>query len=312
MDLISVIMPNFNGQKYIREAIESVLHQDHSRFELIVVDDGSTDESVRIIKEYMRQDTRVRLFMNHRSKGVSGARNTGIEKASGEWICFLDSDDIMVDGSLSVRLSQVAMYKGINIVSGDLQHCDDKSRITSGGFYISKANITSAMGIDINHLTPVIIENGVEFFLSCAAIIFTGTPVIRHSVVERTGFFCENMAYFEDLSYWFRMILKEKFLFIPDIVFSYRQHQNSVSSDREAVLSGHVNLYRYLANLPEFSRYQRIIRKKMAVQLGTLAYFQRKNKKFNVARQNALKAIILNPYQVPSWKNYFAAMLNRG
>ena len=187
-----------------------------------------------------------------------------------------------------------------------------KSRITSGGFYISKENITSAMGIDINHPAPVIIENGVEFFLSCASIIFTGTPVIRRSVVERTGFFCENMAYFEDLHYWFRIILKEKILFIPDIVYSYRQHQNNVSSDREAVLSGHVNLFRYLADLPEFSCYQRIIRKKMAIQLSTLAYFQRQNKKFDLARQNALKAIILSPYQVPFWKNYFAAILNRG
>lgn len=91
MKLISVILPVYNSQKTIANTIKSVLKQKYSSFELIIVDDGSTDLTYSICKKYTN-DNRIKVFKNP-NKGVSSARNYGIEKASGEKICFIDSDD---------------------------------------------------------------------------------------------------------------------------------------------------------------------------------------------------------------------------
>jgi teichuronic acid biosynthesis glycosyltransferase TuaG len=87
-DLISIIMPAYNCEKYIGEAIDSVLAQSYRNWELIVIDDGSVDNTYSIVKEYLQNDIRVSLLSNEKNIGVSAARNRGIEYAKGEWIAF--------------------------------------------------------------------------------------------------------------------------------------------------------------------------------------------------------------------------------
>ena len=93
---ISVIVPVYNTEKYLQHCIDSVLAQTFTDFELILVDDGSTDSSPAICDEYAKKDIRVRVF-HKENGGVSSARNVGIEKAEGEWICFVDGDDYICD-----------------------------------------------------------------------------------------------------------------------------------------------------------------------------------------------------------------------
>ena len=91
---VSIIMPVFNSERYLREAVESVLAQTFPHWELLMIDDGSTDQSGKICDEYAQRDSRIRVF-HTANGGVSCARNLGIEKASGKWLTFLDSDDYM-------------------------------------------------------------------------------------------------------------------------------------------------------------------------------------------------------------------------
>ncbi len=99
MPLISVIVPVYNAEKTLRQCVDSVLMQEYKDFELILVDDGSKDDSLVICDEYAKQDTRVRVF-HKENGGVSSARNLGLDNAKGEWITFIDSDDYITDGYL--------------------------------------------------------------------------------------------------------------------------------------------------------------------------------------------------------------------
>ena len=102
--IISVIVPVYNAEKYIREAIESVLNQTFTKWELILIDDGSSDRSGEICNEFSEKDNRIKTI-HTKNKGVSSARNTGIDKAIGNWIIFLDSDDYWKRNMLETMLS---------------------------------------------------------------------------------------------------------------------------------------------------------------------------------------------------------------
>lgn len=90
--LISIIIPVYKAEKYLHCCVDSVLAQSFTNFELILIDDGSPDNSGTICDEYAKQDRRIKVF-HQENQGVSAARNLGIEQAKGEWIAFIDSDD---------------------------------------------------------------------------------------------------------------------------------------------------------------------------------------------------------------------------
>ena len=92
--LVSIVMPAYNCEKYVVEAINSILAQTYRNWELLVLDDGSKDNTLRIIEEFSQKDSRIKALPNGKNMGVSATRNRGIELASGEWIAFLDSDDM--------------------------------------------------------------------------------------------------------------------------------------------------------------------------------------------------------------------------
>lgn len=97
--LISLIIPVYNTEKYLCECLDSVIGQKFADLEILCVNDGSTDNSLDILKEYALRDKRIKVI-SQENQGLSGARNTGIQRASGKYICFLDSDDILAEGSL--------------------------------------------------------------------------------------------------------------------------------------------------------------------------------------------------------------------
>ena len=117
-ELISIIIPIFNGEKYLKECVDSVLAQDHSNIEVILVDDGSTDSTADICRAYALQDARVRLIQQENG-GLSKARNTGLDAANGDWIMFVDADDI-VSGDICSTLLSLAKSEDADISSGDV------------------------------------------------------------------------------------------------------------------------------------------------------------------------------------------------
>ena len=127
LKMISIIVPVYNTEAFVKECIESILNQTYQEFELILVDDGSKDKSFAICQEMARKDKRIKIF-HQENLGVTAARKKGVENAQGEFICFVDSDDIMADYALEFLISK--MTSDIDIV-------------------ISEANVNESMAHEI-------------------------------------------------------------------------------------------------------------------------------------------------------------------
>lgn len=102
--LVSIVTPMFNSAKYIRDAVNSVINQEYRFWEMIIIDDGSTDDSTEIVREFALKDKRIKLVMQDKNQGVVAARNRGISEAKGRYLAFLDSDDMWHPQKLSTQL----------------------------------------------------------------------------------------------------------------------------------------------------------------------------------------------------------------
>lgn len=102
---VSIIMPNYNCERFLEETINSVLAQTYKNWELLIVDDCSIDNSVKIIKNYCEKDVRIKLFTNEKNSGAAASRNLALREATGKWIAFLDSDDLWLPEKLEKQLN---------------------------------------------------------------------------------------------------------------------------------------------------------------------------------------------------------------
>jgi glycosyltransferase involved in cell wall biosynthesis len=121
----SVIMPVYNRSSFLNKSILSVLSQDFPDFELICVDDGSTDNSIEIIKQFSAKDNRVKLIRHDKNLGRCAARNSGIKAAAARWVCFLDSDDIYLPNHLSHLHRLISDFPGKNAFAASLKSDSD-------------------------------------------------------------------------------------------------------------------------------------------------------------------------------------------
>lgn len=193
--MISVIIPLYNKEHYIRATIESVLAQTYNDFELIIINDGSTDNSLRIVSEF--EDPRI-IIVNQKNAGVSAARNHGIRIATGDFISFLDADDTWKSGFLK------AMY--------DLSQQYPQESVF-GVAQVNRPITTLPSGISI-----------IKDFCSYFYCFCTGSLFLKREVFEKVGFFKQDIQIGEDFDMWLRIgchykyiYLNEPFLMHPDV-----------------------------------------------------------------------------------------------
>ncbi|MDE7256747.1 MAG: glycosyltransferase, partial [Clostridia bacterium] len=124
--LVSIIMPNYNCEKYIGETVESVLNQTYTNWELLIVDDCSADNSLEIIKGFAEKDARIKVFVNEKSSGAAASRNRAIREAGGKWIAFLDSDDLWTADKLEKQIKFME-DNGYHFSCTDYDHINEQS-----------------------------------------------------------------------------------------------------------------------------------------------------------------------------------------
>lgn len=196
--LVSVVIPVFNGERFLREAVESVLAQNHSPLEIIVVDDGSTDGTANVARSLSET---VRYFYQT-NQGPAAARNRGIEHAQGSLIAFADADDLWPAGKLELQLPYLIKNPAIDIVLGRVQQ---------------------------------VMVSGPTQAQEPAFSVNLGSAVIRKSVFERLGLFDETMRYSEDVD-WF-MRARESgaaIVTIDAVTLFYRQHEENMTRGKSA------------------------------------------------------------------------------
>ena len=197
--LVSIIMPNYNKENYLPHAIESVLNQDYQNLELIVVDDVSTDNSVAIIRSYCSLDSRLKLIQHRgNSGGCAAPRNTGLAEATGEVVCFLDSDDVLFNGCLASRIDSYLMFARnnetvIGVFSGTQTISEDFTAFP----YVREED-----------------RNNVKDFISTAGDcpFNSNQPMLKRKELTKFGGFDESLSQAEDWHLWLR-IMRHGFCF---------------------------------------------------------------------------------------------------
>ena len=207
--LISIITPVFNSENFIAETIKSVVDQTYTHWELILIDDGSKDNSVAIIKSIEKQDSRVKLIRHSENLGVAEARNTGIRLAEGNFIAFIDSDDIWDNKKLD---SQLSFMKSNNCV---LSHTAYRKIDENGNILVALIPVSTSV-----NYTSLLKHN--EIGLSTAMY---NVDVLGKRYLTTIGW--------EDFSLWLN-ILKDSYvsLGMPQPMVSYRIHQQSSSYNK--------------------------------------------------------------------------------
>jgi succinoglycan biosynthesis protein ExoO len=226
--LVSVIIPTYNVEKYIKQCIDSVLVQTYPHFEIILVDDCSTDNTVNIIKSY--KDSRIRLLINDVNKGPSYSRNRAIEASKGEWIAFLDSDDWWDINRLQ-KLISCANETSAEFIADDIYLIlDGKER----GFTTE----LKSKGIFSTHkpikLTSVfLVENDLGM-----------QPMIKKQLIKNGNIkFDEDLKYGEDFKFYVECLEKSHLsVLFPVPYYYYRVRNGSLTTNRNELITQAINM----------------------------------------------------------------------
>lgn len=228
MPKVSVIMPCFNASKYLGEAIESVQFQSYKDWELLIVDDGSTDNSREIVRDYITRDYRIHLIEQPNS-GACQARNNGIEHARGEYIKFLDADDFLTLDCLENQVHQIIMLSPRQIPFGDYRNIDKDGNILSTYVFNQQDNLTN---------DPVL------FFFNEWRILIS-SPLHRISLLREIHGFDEELPRGQESDLHLRLALADvEFVYRPGMTFCYRDN-NAVTRISNNFREGSLRLRQY-------------------------------------------------------------------
>jgi glycosyltransferase involved in cell wall biosynthesis len=218
MPTVSVIIPTFNCAPYIRETIDSVLNQTAPGVELIVVDDGSTDGTVDLIRGY---GDRLQLFVQANAR-VCAARNKGIAAATGQFICLLDHDDYWFPDKLETEMKHFEAQPALGVVTS----VAIRWHPNADGSYPLPASIDRSQYPD-----EVAEETSgwVYHHLLYDAFMLTSASIFRREVFDKCGVFDVNLPYSEDWDMWLRLSREFQFRMLRRPTTLYRQHKNQGS-----------------------------------------------------------------------------------
>lgn len=309
--MISVIMPTYNAERFLAAAVNSVLQQDFRDLELLIIDDGSADTSVPIAEEFSRVDNRVRCLANRHSKGVSGARNTGLDEARGEWIAFLDSDDLLTAKSFSSRIEFLAHNPHCRILATEHSYIDESGAVTVERRFASVGLIERARQRTGTREGHFCLKAPIDFFLDEFCLMWTGSILLHRDVVERTGRFDETMTHGEDTRYWFQAALNDSVYFFDSVTVQYRQSPASASADVRKALKGREMFYRKLLDDKQFLAFRVKATRRLANAINDSAYFYRGQRRFWLAMTYSVRAIGISPIHSNGWRNLLAALLRK-
>ena len=227
-DLVSVIMAAYNAEKYICEAINSILNQSHKNLEILVINDGSIDDTTSKILSF--EDSRIHFF-EQENKGVSAARNIGLAHMKGDFFCFLDADDVMPSNSLTARLLAFGTEPNVTFVDGIvIKYNESLSRIKSRWY----PKFSGSPQRDLVQLTG-----------NC---FFGPTWLIRRKRDYQYKF-DTNITHGEDLLFYISISSHGYYGSIDQEVLHYRVHSSSAMTNLHALGVGYLQIEKKLKDL---------------------------------------------------------------
>ncbi len=234
MITISVIIPNYNSELYIKRCIDSIIEQEYEVNEIIVIDDCSTDQSLNIIKEYINKNNKIVLIENEKNMGVSYTRNKGIENAKSEYIMFCDSDDWYEKNATKKMAEQI-----------ENNHAD----FVFSGYYISYNN-AKKIEIKYKFKDKIITKEDSIAYLP----ITSSSKLIKKSIIEEHNIKypeeiknCEELSVIPVIGFY-----AKKVVYINECLYNYFQRENSASNHKLVDFSFYDITYdKFKSNLPQ-------------------------------------------------------------
>ena len=210
---VTVLMPVYNGEKYLREAIESILKQDFSDFEFLIINDGSTDSSKEIISSY--SDSRICIVDNEKNIGLVSTLNKGLDLALGEYIARMDCDDISVKSRLSVQVRLMDENKDLG-ASGSFYRLLRKNKKSISDFPISNDEIKAFMVFNCPIAHP--------------------SAIIRNSIIKMHNLkYSSEYIHCEDYNLWSQISEFAQLANTSEVLLSYRVHENQITGNVKLV-----------------------------------------------------------------------------
>lgn len=209
-------MSVYNGEKYLPQSVESILNQTYNNYEFIIIDDGSTDNSLSILDGYASKHSQIVLIKNEKNLGLTKSLNLGLKLAKGEYIARQDHDDISHAQRLEIEASYLDQNPDVLLVTGNLELID-------------------SLGQSINHTKKFMEQKLIAWYLLFYNVIGGHSLVMfRKEDVVALGGYCEAFPFGQDYQLWLRLVESGKLVILPDDLLQWRQHDMSISSKKES------------------------------------------------------------------------------
>jgi glycosyltransferase involved in cell wall biosynthesis len=294
MPKISVLIPVYNGAKFVSETIQSILNQTFNDYEIVVVDDGSTDATKSIIDEFTKQFPNKIRYIYQDNSGVSIARNTAINNAKGEFIAFLDSDDYSAKNRLEEEIRIIESDSRIGLVHANVTKVDGNGKVI-------ETDLRAKQYLSGNIFEHLFLRKA---NIACSTVLF------RKSCCNRIGLFDVHLTKLgcEDRDFWLRLSKEYKIVYIDKILSFYRITPQSMSQNVDQMFKA--RLYIINKYCPENDKNKLYIRNKALSKIfrdsGDELLLQ---KKYSSARREYKKAILHNPFSFWPWVNLIKTII---
>lgn len=255
MALVSVIMAAYNADKYIEEAILSVINQTHENWELLIVNDGSKDTTEEKILQF--EDSRIKYFYQE-NNGVSAARNVGLKNMTGDYFCFLDADDVYPPQSIESRLKVFETTDEIEFVDGTI--------------HIKDSKLTQLLEVRNHNFIGNPFRNLVRLDSNC----FFGPSWLIKIKDSKKYLLTEGMTHAEDLYFYITISSDGIYASTEEVVLFYRKNDSSAMSDLKGLENGYAKLHSHLSNLDHVRKDDLNYLKWRIIRIMFLSYLKKK------------------------------------
>jgi len=249
---VSVIIPVHNGSRTIAEALDSVFTQTFDAYEVIVVNDASRDECLEVLESY---GPRIRLVSLMENRGQSAARNLGASLAQGEYLAFLDQDDVWYPRKLERQVAILDQHPEVGLVYSDLDEVDEQ-----GHYKTLTVHRSYGMGHPKPSLVTIVIED---------LFVLPSTVVCRKRSFEKAGGFDERLIGYEDDDLWIRMWPLCRFDYLPEALVKWRIHRNSSSESPLMERSRQIFYQKLMSHFADDPFMQGVVRKRFYTVYGS-------------------------------------------
>jgi glycosyltransferase involved in cell wall biosynthesis len=288
---VSVIIPVYNHATLLGQALESVFAQTYRNYEVIVVDDGSTDDIASVLQPLIDQD--LIRYIHQQKQGVSSARNRGIVESSGRYIAFLDSDDLFEPEKLDIQVRYLQDHPEIGLVHSGFTKFDDD------GNDLGYRDASLFSGMVYPHM-----------LLYWTTLMAVDAVLVPRTVFDSVGLFDTSLSMGEDLDLWRRIAWKYPFGFINKSLARVRVHAGNTSGDKLRATQG-LLMYLERAFEDDSGLSKRFRNRAFSRLLSTMAYnllSENGNDALKMARSNARSAILSDPMNLHGYLALFTTL----